>query len=123
MTPDCWACRATAARFCATCVKQAITERHASLDEFAHDKARLEASMAEPLARRQRVLEQREGRRLHKLRVDKLNAQLSAVRRGTDHLVRSALHAQVAPAPVRARPARSQRAACTPPPPGANARR
>ena len=42
MNPDCWGCRATPARFCGTCVQQAIDERHA-LERAAHaEKAKLE---------------------------------------------------------------------------------
>ena len=58
-TPDCWACRATPARFCSACVNQAISERHAKLSEYAADKAKLEAAMADGLAARDALLRQR----------------------------------------------------------------
>ena len=80
MVLDCYGCRASAPRFCATCVQQAITERRERLREIEAEKDRLERSMRRGLERRRRELEQRETRRAHAATVSQLSAELASVR-------------------------------------------
>ena len=42
VAPDCYGCRASVPRYCASCVQQAITERRERLKEIEGDKYRLE---------------------------------------------------------------------------------
>ena len=81
MLVDCWGCRGTSARFCAACVSQALSERHARLRDFASDKKQLEASMAEAIAAREALLRQRAERRTHRALIDELNMELKTIKR------------------------------------------
>ena len=85
---DCFACRASKARFCAACVQQALTERHVRLSEFAAEKGRLEGAMVAGLEQRRSLLQHAEGARAHAALKASLTAEIEAVRRDTDRLAR-----------------------------------
>ena len=84
--PDCWGCRQTSARYCAHCVAQAVSERHARLREFDADKERLEAAMEQGLAARDALLRQRASRRAHRATVADLQSRLDYTKRDTERL-------------------------------------
>ena len=84
VAPDCYGCRASVPRYCASCVQQAITERRERLKEIEGDKYRLERGMRPSLAQRRRLLEQREARRAHAASTARLSAELASVRAETD---------------------------------------
>ena len=84
VAPDCFGCRASVPRYCASCVQQAITERRQRLKEIDGDKYRLERGMRPSLAQRRSLLEQREARRVHAARTARLSAELTSVRAESD---------------------------------------
>lgn len=84
VAPDCYGCRASVPRYCASCVQQAITERRERLKEIEGDKYRLERGMRPSLAQRRRLLEQREARRAHAASTARLSAELASVRAESD---------------------------------------
>ena len=84
VAPDCFGCRASVPRYCASCVQQAITERRQRLKEIEGDKYRLERGMRPSLAQRRRLLEQREARRVHAASTARLSAELTSVRAESD---------------------------------------
>ena len=84
VAPDCFGCRASVPRYCASCVQQAITERRQRLKEIEGDKYRLERGMRPSLAQRRSLLEQREARRVHAARTARLSAELTSVRAESD---------------------------------------
>jgi len=84
VAPDCYGCRASVPRYCASCVQQAITERRERLKEIEGDKYRLERGMRPSLAQRRRLLEQRQARRAHAASTARLSAELASVRAETD---------------------------------------
>ena len=83
---DCWGCRDTPARYCASCVSQAITERHEKLRSFNDEKRKMDAAMADGIAARKALLQQRETRRAHGTMMAKLRTQLDATRSETERL-------------------------------------
>jgi hypothetical protein len=80
----CWACRSTQARFCASCVLQAMSERALRLQEIESERARLEKVMVEGLRRRQRAVQLQEARREHAAEMSRLSAELEEVRGETE---------------------------------------
>ena len=84
VAPDCFACRASVPRYCASCVQQAITERRQRLKEIEDDKYRLERGMRGALAQRRSLLEQREARRVHAASTARISAELTSVRAEAD---------------------------------------
>ena len=82
----CWACRSTQARFCASCVLQAMSERALRLQEIESERARLEKVMVEGLRRRQRAVQLQEARREHAAEMSRLSAELEEVRGETERL-------------------------------------
>ncbi|KAL1523748.1 hypothetical protein AB1Y20_018676 [Prymnesium parvum] len=83
---DCFACRSSRARLCASCVQQAVSEHHASLAAFSSEKARLEAGMAAGIEQRRTLLRRQDTLRAHAELQASLRARISAVRREASRL-------------------------------------